>query len=58
MEVEKIMQQLEQMAKVYVLTLVPIVVYGLLATYVFLPLLELGLYSMPGKAWEKAVNFL
>ena len=37
----------EQMAKVYVLTLVPIVVYGLLATYVFLPLLELGLYSMP-----------
>ena len=52
------MQQLEQMAKVYVLTLVPIVVYGLLATYVFLPLLELGLYSMPGKAWEKAVNFL
>lgn len=37
----------EQMAKVYVLTLVPIVVYGLLATYVFLPLLELGFYSMP-----------
>ena len=37
----------EQMAKVYVLTLVPIVLYGFLATYVFLPLLELGLYSMP-----------
>ena len=37
----------EEMAKVYVLTLAPIVVYGLLATYVFLPLLEMGLYSMP-----------
>ena len=42
----------EQMAKVYVLTLVPIVVYGLLATYVFLPLLELGLYSMPVFTYE------
>ena len=42
----------EEMAKVYVLTLAPIVVYGLLATYVFLPLLEMGLYSMPVFTYE------